>query len=78
MALIDPPYAFDASNTLIAFLLDNVLASHFEQLAFPTLTERPIAVISATVLQLLATLEKLQAYPPTCMALNNPPYEFTP
>jgi hypothetical protein len=49
MALIDPPYEFDACKVTFC----NVRASHFEQLALPTLTERTIAVIAATVLLLL-------------------------
>ncbi len=43
-----------------------------------TRTLKPLAVVAAHVLLLLALELKLHAYAPTCRALSNPPNEFDP
>jgi hypothetical protein len=73
-ALIDPPYAFAAKESVS----DVVVAEHLEQLAFRTLTERPLAFVAAHLLLLLSLALALHVYPPMCKALIDPPYEFAP
>jgi hypothetical protein len=41
-------------------------------------TLKPLAVISAHLLLLLASELILHAYAPTCMTLSEPPYELIP
>ncbi len=54
------------------------MAMQLEQGAALTRTLKPLAVVAAHALLLLASELRLHAYPPTCMALSDPPYEFAP
>ena len=74
--LIDPPYEFVPKDPRLLVLK----ALQFEHPESLTCTETPLAVVASHILLLLleAAKLKLQAYPPMCKTLIDPPYEFAP
>ncbi len=74
--LIDPPYEF-APMELVPLVLKALQFEHPESL---TRTETSLAVVASHILLLMLETAalKLQAYPPTCKTLIDPPYEFAP
>jgi hypothetical protein len=75
--LSDPPKEF-APKELLESLELVVSATQLEHGVSLTITLKPLTVVAAQVLLLLASELRLHAYAPTCRALSDPPYEFNP
>ena len=69
--LIDPPYEFAPKDERL-LVLKALQLEHPESL---TCTETPLAVVASHMLRLLLETAwlRLQAYPPTCKTLIDPP-----